>query len=119
VVLLTVGPMGGPFTSILLAPAAGGTPHEVLKAPVLSPWFHPSRSEILYATRVAPPQFSSLPINTDGSAGAPKPYASAVLMQAVTEFGPDAVKDFDAGHERVLVRVNESDMDIVKRKVIP
>ena len=67
-------------------------------------------------TRLAPPQFMSIPIN-DGRGSDPKSFASKVLMQAITEFGPESIKDFDVAHERALVRVNESDMDIVKRKV--
>jgi Tol biopolymer transport system component len=110
---------GGPETRILLAPAEGGAePRAIFQGTAMAPLFAADSSRVLFMTRQAPPQFSSIAIN-NGLGGPPEPYVSQVLMQAFTEFGPQAVMDFDYTHQRVLIKVNESDMDIVRRKANP
>ncbi len=109
---------GGPATRILLVPAQGGEPHPVFQGVAMSPLFARDSPRIIFMTRQAPPQFSSIAVN-DGLGGPPEPYVSQVLLEAFTEFGPQAVMDFDFAHQRALVSVNESDMDIVRRKANP
>jgi serine/threonine protein kinase len=103
---------------IMLLPAAGGPPQTVFEGYAGSPAFVPNRPEIVFISRQAPPQFSSIAIN-DGHGGSPQPLVSEVMMKALSEFGSDTLLDFNPATDRVLVRLNESDMDIVRRKVIP
>jgi Tol biopolymer transport system component len=103
---------------ILLAPAEGGQPRPVFHGVAIFPFFAPNPSRIIFFSSLAPPQLRSIAVN-DGLGGPPEPYASQVLLQAFTEFGPQALMDFDFVHQRALVSVNESDMDIVRRKANP
>jgi Tol biopolymer transport system component len=110
---------GGSAMRLLLAPAEGGAePRTIFQGTAMSPQFSADSSRVLFMSQQSPPTFSSIAVN-NGLGGPPEPFASAVLLQAFTEFGPGAVMDFDAAHQRVLIGVNESDMAIVRRKVNP
>jgi hypothetical protein len=111
----TTGVVSG---DILLAPADGGQPRTVFHGAAIFPFFAPDPSRIIFFSSLGPPQLQSIAIN-DGLGAPPQPYASQVLLQAFTEFGPQALMDFDFVHQSALVSVNESDMDIVRRKANP
>jgi hypothetical protein len=112
-----VDPTSG-YQTILLVSAAGGEPRLVFQGTAMYPSFASDSPRILMMSRSAPPQFSSIQIN-GGLGGPPEPYVSPVLLQTFTEFGADAIMDFDIARQRALVNVNESDMDIVRRKANP
>jgi serine/threonine protein kinase/Tol biopolymer transport system component len=116
--LVSVDPTDAQTMSLSLAPVDGGEAHTIFRGVGRSPWFAPDSARVLFVSRIAPFEFSSIPLN-DGAGGPPEVYPERVLLQAISQFGLQSVMDFDPAHHRVLMRVNESDMDIVRRKANP
>ncbi len=116
--LFETPPRVGAPQRILVVPAEGGEPQPIYTGPARAPFFAPDPTRVIFFTSLAPPQLQSVVVN-GGNGALPVSYASQVLLSAFTEFGPQALMDFDFAHQRALVSVNESDMDIVRREANP